>query len=146
MTHSRQANGVWSPRWTSRPASNGVLLRGLEEARLRGAPLHVLTTWQSRFTDVHDGHAVADGNRLAKAQLDRRLAQWTKRYPEVDVRAVAVHGNTLNYIAKNASLIQLVVVGHERGGGIMELVGPPADAALHDTACSVLICEPRNVL
>ena len=128
------------------PASNGVLLRGLEEARLRGAPLHVLTTWQSRFTDVHDGHAVADGNRLAKAQLDRRLAQWTKRYPEVDVRAVAVHGNTLNYIAKNASLIQLVVVGHERGGGIMELVGPPANAALHDTACSVLICEPRNVL
>jgi nucleotide-binding universal stress UspA family protein len=128
------------------PASNGALLRGLKEARLRGAPLHVLTTWQSRFTDVHDGHAVADGNRLAKAQLDRRLAQWTKSYPEVDVRAVAVHGNTLNYIAKNASLIQLVVVGHERGGGIMELVGPPADAALHDTACSVLICEPRNVL
>lgn len=128
------------------PASNGVLLRGLKEARLRGAALHVLTTWQSRFTDVYDGHAVADGNRLAKAQLDRRLAQWTKRYPEVDVRAVAVHGNTLNYIAKNASLIQLVVVGHERGGGIMELVGPPADAALHDTACSVLICEPRNVL
>ena len=128
------------------PASNGVLRRGLKEARLRGAPLHVLTTWQSRFTDVHDGHAVADGNRLAKAQLDRRLAQWTKRYPEVDVQAVAAHGNTLNYIAKNASLIQLLVVGHERGGGIMELVGPPANTALHDTACSVLICEPQNVL
>ena len=109
-----------SQRWVvaevdESPASNGVLLRGLEEARLRGAPLRVLTTWQSRFTDIHDGHAVADGNRLAKAQLDRRLAQWKKRYPELDVRAVAVHGNTLNYIAKNASSIQLLVVGHERG-------------------------------
>ena len=61
---------------------HGVLLRGLEEARLRGAPLHVSTTWQSRFTDVHDGHAISDGNRLAKAQLHGRLAQWTKRYPE----------------------------------------------------------------
>ena len=66
-------------------ASDGVLRLALEEAQLRGAPLHVLTTWQSRFSDVHDGHAVADGNRLAKAQLDRRLAQWTKRYPELDV-------------------------------------------------------------
>ena len=128
------------------PASNGVLLRALEEARLRGARLHVLTTWQSRFTDIHDGHAVADGNRLAKAQLDRRLAQWTKRYPELDVRAVAVHGSTLNYLAKNASSIQLLVVGHERGHGITELVGPPGNAALHDTGCSVLVCEPQNVL
>ena len=114
-THSRQAKGGWSPRWTSlRPATASCGAR-LDEARLRGAPLHVLTTWQSRFTDVHDGHAVADGNRLAKAQLDRRLAQWKKRYPELDVQAVAVHGNTLNYIAKNASSIQLLVVGHERG-------------------------------
>lgn len=128
------------------PASNGVLQRGLEEARLRGAPLHVLTTWQSRFSDVHDGHAVADGNRLAKAQLDRRLAQWKKRYPELDVRDVAVHGSTLNYIAKNADSIQLLVVGQERGHGITELVGPPGNAALHDTDCSVLVCEPQNVV
>lgn len=128
------------------PASNGVLLRALEEARLRGARLHVLTTWQSRFTDIHDGHAVADGNRLAKAQLDRRLAHWTKRYPELEVRGVAVHGSTLNYIAKNASSIQLLVVGHERGRGITELVGPHGNAALPHTGFSLLVCEPQNVL
>src|SRR5690349_86892 len=34
--------------------SDGVLLRALEEAQLRHAPLRVLTTWQSRFGDVHD--------------------------------------------------------------------------------------------
>ena len=128
------------------PASEGVLRRGLEEAQLRGAPLRVLTAWQSRFTDIHDGDALADGNRLAKAQLDRRLAKWKKRYPDLDVQAVAVHGSTLNFLTKNARSIQLLVVGHERAHGITELVGPPGYAALHNAACSVLICEPQNVL
>ena len=55
-------------------ASGCVLQRGVDEARLRGAPLRVLACGQSRFTDIHDSHAVTDGNRLAKAELDRRLA------------------------------------------------------------------------
>ena len=91
-------------------------------------------------------NAVANGNRLARAQLDRRLAQWKKRYPDLDVEAVAVHGSTLNFLAKNAGSIQLLVVGHERAHGITELVGPPGYAALHNADCSVLICEPQNVL
>jgi hypothetical protein len=126
--------------------SDGVLTHALEQARLRGAPLQVLSTWQSRFTDSRDGDAVADVNRLAAAQLDRRLAQWKKRYPELDVSAVAVHDSTLNYLTKNASSIQLLVTGHERAHGIGEIVGPPGYAALHNAGCSVLICEPRNLL
>jgi len=127
-------------------ASDRVLRRALEEAEMRDAPLRVLTTWQSRFTDIHDCNAVADGNRMAKAQLDRRLAQWKKRYPELDVRAVAVHSSTLTFLTKNASSIQLLVVGHERRQGITSLLGPPGYAALHNSDCSVLICEPQNVL
>jgi nucleotide-binding universal stress UspA family protein len=128
------------------PASEAVLRRALEEAQLRGVPLRVLTAWQSRFTDVHDGEAVADGNRLARAHLDRRLAQWNKRYPDVDVRTVAVHGSTLNFLTTNARSIQLLVVGRERAHGITALVGPPGYAALHDAHCSVLICESQNIL
>jgi nucleotide-binding universal stress UspA family protein len=126
--------------------SDGVLTQALEQARLRGAPLRVLTTWQSRLTDGHDGDAVADVNRLAAAQLDRRLVQWKKRYPELEVSAVAVHDSTLNYLTKNTSSIQLFVTGHERTHGIGEIVGPPGYAALHNAGCSVLICEPRNLL
>ena len=127
-------------------ASDGVLRLALEEAQLRGAPVRVLTTWQSRFTDIHDSHAVAEGNRLAKAQLDRRLAQWKKRYPDLDVRAVAAHGSTLNFLTENSGSIQLLVVEHERAHGITALVGPPGYAALHDADCSVLIGESQNVL
>ena len=128
------------------PASSGVLRRALEEAQLRNAPVKVLTSWQSRFTDIHDPAAVAGGNRLAQAQLNRRLAEWTERYPDLDIQAVAVHGNTIAYLTKNANSIQLLVIGHERARGIRELVGPPGYAALHSGGCSVLICEPQNVL
>jgi nucleotide-binding universal stress UspA family protein len=127
-------------------ASNGVLQRGLDEARLRDAPLRVLTSWQSRYTDIHDPHAVGDGNRLAKAELDRRLAVWRRRYPGVDIRPVVVHGNTLTYLARNAKSIQLVVVGRERAKGIRDFVGPLGHAALHDTDCSLLVCESQTVL
>jgi nucleotide-binding universal stress UspA family protein len=126
--------------------SDGVLTHALEQARLRGAPLQVLRTCRSRLTDSWDGGAVADVNRLAAAQLDRRLAQWKKRYPELEVSSVAVHDSTLNYLAKNANAIQLFVTGHERARGIAEIVGPPGYAALHNAGCSVLICEPRNLL
>lgn len=127
-------------------ASNGVLRRAVGEARLREAPLRVLTSWQTRFTDVHDTHAVPDGNRLAKARLDRQVAQWRKRYPDLDVETMAVHGTTLKHLTDKAGSIQLLVVGHERARGIKDLIGPPGYASLHETACSVLICEPQNVL
>ncbi|MDT5005453.1 MAG: hypothetical protein QOJ24_2629 [Mycobacterium sp.] len=125
---------------------DGVLLCALEEARLRGLPLRVLTTWQSRYTDIHASNAITDGNRLARARLDRRLDQWRERYPDVEVKAVAVHGSTLNYFAREAGSIELLVIGHERAHGIRELVGPPGYATLHQAGCSVLVCEPRNVL
>jgi nucleotide-binding universal stress UspA family protein len=125
--------------------TDGVLRRALDEAQLRNAPLRVLMAWQSRYTDTHDGSAVADGNRLARAHLDRRLAQWRKRYPDLDVQVVAVHGSTLNYLNKNADSIQLLIVGRERAQGITALLGPPGYAALHNANCSVLICEPRNL-
>ena len=127
-------------------ASDSILRRALEEAQLRNAPLRVLTTWQSRFTDIHDSNAVAEGNRLARAQLDRRLARWKKRFPDVDVRAAAANGSTVNFLAKNAKQIQLLVVGHQRAGGVSPLLGPPGNAALHNAMCSVLICESQNVL
>ena len=144
------------PNWTGRrwvvaevdesAASNDVLGRAVEEARLREAPLRVLTSWQSRFTDVHDTHAVPDGNRLAKGRLDRQVAQWRKRYPDLEVETMAVHGSTLKHLTDKAGSIQLLVVGHERAHGIKDLIGPPGYASLHETGCSVLICEPQNVL
>ncbi|MDT5208456.1 MAG: hypothetical protein QOF67_871, partial [Mycobacterium sp.] len=84
---------------------------GVDEAQLRGAPLRVITASRSRFTDIHDVHAASEGNRLVRARLDRSLACWRRRYPDLDLRSVAVNGSAVNYLAKHAGDIQLVVVG-----------------------------------
>lgn len=125
---------------------DGALRRAVDEARLRQAPLRVLTTWQVRYPDIHDKNAVAEGNKLAKARLDRRLTELKTRHPDLDIQAVAVHGNFVNYLAKHAQSIQLVVIAHDRANGIRDLIGPPCCGALRDSNCSLLICEPQNVL
>lgn len=123
------------------PDTGVVLETAMEEAILRNAPLRVITCWQSRYKDIHDGHAVADGNRRVRAHLDRRLARWTQRYPDLQVQSVAVHGGILNYLAKNARSVQLVVVGARNRHDVGQLVGQAGNAALQNTNCSVLIVD-----
>jgi len=128
------------------PDSAAVLQCGVEEARLRGASLRVLGSWHSRYTDVHDPHAVADGNRLVRAQLDRRLSHWKHLYPDLDVRPVAIHGGALTYLAKHAAEIQLIVVGAPNATGVGELLGPMGLTALQDTDCTILVVDRQRLL
>jgi nucleotide-binding universal stress UspA family protein len=125
---------------------SSVLQLGVEEAQLRSAPLRIMTAWRSRFTDVHDAHAASEGNRQVRAHLDRSLACWVRRYPDLDVRSVAVHGSAVNYLAKHAADIQLVVVGCDDRSDVGDLLGPTRSAALHDTECSLFICDRRQRL
>lgn len=124
-------------------SSAAVLQSGVDEALLRDAPLRVMCTWQCRCTDVHDVEACADRNRLAQAELDRRLSRWRRRYPELDVEAVTSHGNTLDYLAAHRESVQLVVVGADCGG-TGEIVGSPGIAVVQDSDCTVLTCDRRQ--
>jgi hypothetical protein len=106
----------------------------------------VITAWHSRFTDIHDDRAASEGNRMVRARLDRSLACWRRRYPDLDLRSVAVNGSAVNYLAKHAADIQLVVVGCGDRGDVDDLLGPTGSAALHDTDCSLLICDRHRRL
>jgi nucleotide-binding universal stress UspA family protein len=128
------------------PDSAAVLQFGVAEARLRNAPLRVLGAWQSRYTDVHDSHAVADGNRLVRSQLDRRLSQWRHLYPDLDAKPVAIHGSALNYLSKHAGEIQLVVVGAPNATGVGDLLGPMDLTTLNDTDCTILVVDRQRLL
>ncbi|MGP4057373.1 universal stress protein [Mycobacterium sp. 4D054] len=113
-------------------ASSEVMRRGLDEARRRKAPVRVLTP--------------ARPHPEARIHWDRRLAEWQRAYPDVEIVPVGDHGDTLDYLAAHGDTVQLVVAARNRPGGVAALVGPPGNAALRDTDCSILVCEPHNAL
>ncbi len=107
---------------------NGVVLRhAFEEARLRAAPLRAAAA----VTDV------ADRNGLAQPHVNRRIAQWKRRYPEVDVEPIIVRGSLCRYLAKNAESVEVFVTGAR--GSRCDLVGPgPVE-------CSVLTVHSSHL-
>jgi nucleotide-binding universal stress UspA family protein len=123
-----------------------VLGHALDEARLRKAPLRVLATWRPGFPDVRDTHASAEGGRLAKATLERSLTGYRRLYPELDVRAVAVPGSAVNFLARQANSIQLIVLGQHPSDELSEFAGPASYAMMDGLKCSVLISERHCAL
>ena len=88
---------------------NGVVLgAAVDEARLRNAPLRVITCWPAPSCDQR---AVAEGDHRIHARLTRRLSPWRRRYPDLRIEPIAVHGSILDYLAKSAADVQLLVVG-----------------------------------
>lgn len=123
--------------------STTALRHAIDEARLRKAPLRVLASWRPGF---HDMAGSADGNRQAKAALERALNRYRLLYPDVEIHAVAVPGNPMNYLARHAEEIQLVVLSHRPNDELSEFTGPGASAALNNLNCSVLISERHSGL
>jgi hypothetical protein len=120
--------------------SAAVLQAGVEEARLRNAPLRVLGTWQAG----DPGHDAEERGRLVRSHLDRRVDTWRHRYPDLDVEPVAVHGSGLDWLSGHAGAIQLVVIGARNIVAVTELLGPAGLAALPDTA--VMVMDPQRLL
>lgn len=119
---------------------NGVLLgAAVEEAGLRNAAVRAVICRGS----APDGQAEDD--RRALADLDRRLARWKRRYPDLRVEAVRAHGGLLEYLTYHRRSVGLVVVGARNGQHVRELVGPAGSAVLQDTDCSVLIVDQQHL-
>jgi nucleotide-binding universal stress UspA family protein len=86
---------------------NDVVLRhAFEEARLREAPLRAIALWRAEAPDD-----IADGSRLAQAQLNRRIARWRRTYPDVVAETVAVHSDVCRYLATIGESVQLFITG-----------------------------------
>ncbi len=86
---------------------NGVVLRhAFEEARLRDAPLRAVASSRAAVPDD-----AAEAYRWPRAQLNRRIAAWSRLYPDVVVESLVVHGSVCGYLASNAESVQLFVTG-----------------------------------
>jgi nucleotide-binding universal stress UspA family protein len=142
-----QGNAGWIvTEFENSPDGPTVLGHALDEARLRRAPLRVLTTWRPGFPDIQDTHAHSDGTRQAKGSLERSLTRYRRQYPELDIRAVALPGSPLNFLARHAESIQLIVLGHHPSDELSQLAGPASYSTLNGLECSVLISERHGAL
>jgi nucleotide-binding universal stress UspA family protein len=94
-----------------------VLQHAFEEAKLRRAPLRAIALWRAEAPED-----LADGNRLARAQLDRRVTALRRMYPDVVVESAAFHGDLCTYVAELGQSVQLLVTGVN---GQRDHLGPP---------------------
>ena len=125
-------------------ADDGALLGiAIEEARLCSAPLRAITCRQTGVRDIGDAGATEDDDRRMLANLDRRLARWTRRYPDVRVEYAAVHGGVLDHVVANGRLVQLLVVSARDRAHLEQVVGPTGNAVLHNADCSLLVVDHR---
>jgi nucleotide-binding universal stress UspA family protein len=83
-----------------------VLQHAFDEAKLRGAALRAVALWHAEVPED-----IADGNRLARAQLNRRIAHLRRMYPDVAVVPAAFNGDLCTYLAELGRPIQLLVTG-----------------------------------
>jgi nucleotide-binding universal stress UspA family protein len=91
-------------------ADNGTVLRhAFDEARLRRAAVRAVSV--SRGPDVPDATGL---NRSAQGQLDRRLARWTRLYPDVRAEPVVLTEGVDRYLRVHRDAGQLVVTDSYR--------------------------------
>lgn len=110
--------------------STGVLALAVREARLRGAPLSVLTA-------------------AAPARLERYLAFWRRNYRDVDIEPVTRQGGVVDYLEyrhRTTDPVQLVVVDPRRPGPADVLVAHSGRAALDAARCTLLVCDRQHWL
>lgn len=124
------------------PASSAVLELGVQEARLRGAPLRVVTMRRRQPRRGYDDGAAA--SHRIEAKLGHRLTHWRRNYPDLDIESVPDHHSLLNYLEqlqRTGTPTQLVVVDPLRPGPTDVLLGPSGRAALDAAGCTLLICD-----
>ncbi len=127
-----------------RSPDNGALLGvAIDEARLRNAAIRAVVC--SRSEPGEPTVADPESDRRALADLDRRLTTWKRRYPQLRVESVAVHGSLLDYVAAHRRAVGLVIVGSRSRRHVSELVGPVGSATLQDAGCSLLIANRQHL-
>ena len=123
----------------------GVLLdAAIGEAVLRDAALRAIICRRAAPGD--NGKADSESARRALADLDRRLARWQRRHPDLRAESEAVHGDLLEYLAHNRRAARLVIVGAHSRTHLGELVGPAGSAMLQDADCSLLVVNHHQHL
>jgi len=128
----------------------GALRWALEEARLRGVPVHVVTTWEvPALVDVTGMVApppadVGDLEATARLVQDEALAAVDADATGVEIVRHTVLGNAGHVLAESSHDADLLVVGSRGLGGISgALLGSVSRHLVRHAACPLVILRPE---
>jgi nucleotide-binding universal stress UspA family protein len=132
------------------PLSIDALGFAFDEASVRHRGLTAIHAWATPFNDA-PGHGGAVPASLAVEEfegeelrlLSESMAGWREKYPDVDVRQIAVHRDPVEALVVASTGAALLVVGTRgRGGFRSMLLGSVSHAALHHARCPIAIVRP----
>jgi nucleotide-binding universal stress UspA family protein len=130
------------------PISEAALEFAFDAADARGVPLIAVHVWNDyavapAVTEPVDWDTVEAEEHRALAE---RLAGWSEKYPDVEVRRVVVSDGPAHALIAQATAnkAQLVVVGsHGRGSAAGLVLGSVSHALLHHSPCPVTVVRPE---
>ncbi|WP_327092470.1 universal stress protein [Nonomuraea sp. NBC_01738] len=130
------------------PYSELAMDYAIEQARARGARLHVVYAWQAPLSSPYAG---AYGGLLVPAPGDEaetareRLTPWREKFPDVEMRETARCEHPVSALADASRTADLVVVGSRGLGGFASAVlGSVSHGVLHHAHCPVAVVRPRE--
>ncbi|GAB3572432.1 universal stress protein [Amycolatopsis endophytica] len=128
------------------PAEPAIEL-AFEEAAARAVPLVAVHVWNDydlaeTFGFARDPFGTAPRQDAERAVLDRSLAPWRVKYPEVAVRPVVGRDQPRARLLDWSARAQLMVAGSRgRGGFRGMLLGSTTQALIDHARCPVLIAR-----
>lgn len=126
--------------------NDAVMGSAIQEARLRQLPLRVVVSYRHGSGSGFGAQVgTEDGDHQMLCHLDRRLARWRRRYPDVGIDAVVWHGTLLDYLSEHRRTVRLVVVGIRNREQLEQLVGPSGNAVLQKADCSALVVDRQHL-
>lgn len=127
-------------------AAQPVLEYAFEQAKMRGAGLHVIHAWDLPARGFGVGFTL-DTEKIApavRAYLHSALAPWREMYPDVLVTESTPCANAIVALCEASARADLVVVGsHGRGAIPSAALGSVSHGTLHYAYCPVAVVRPR---
>lgn len=130
------------------PAATTALGFGFEQASARHIGLTAVFSLASQGARSDAGLSVLDllvvDAETGTAMLDATLADWQKKYPDVDVRTRVEPGHAVRALVEASTGAALLVVGSRGLGGLRSLVlGSVSHGVLHHAHVPVAVVHQR---
>lgn len=104
-------------------ADDAVLEHGLQEARLRQAPILAMGVWRWGVGEIPY----------------RQLGPWVARYPEIHVQPTAARRGAAEFLAHTQESVQVAAVGGGDAGKVAKMIGPTIRHLSGRAGCSVIV-------